>query len=190
MCEAILEALRVKGVQKMKDIVVVDSNTKRLEYLSKKTGVKTNQCAEEASRDAEITILSVKPQNVPTVAAQINRPFNGLLLSICAGVTISDLSKKFTTSQVIRSMPNTPAMVLEGITVWSATKQTPQELKEKAKVLMQSFGEEMEVYDEHYIDMATAVSGSGPAVSNTESTNYTIYHFFLLCSMFSLLWRR
>ncbi len=61
-------------------------------------------------------------------------------------------------------MPNTPAMVLEGITVWTATKEVPLDMIHKVKTLLDSIGEQVEVHDEQYLDMATAVSGSGPAV--------------------------
>lgn len=61
-------------------------------------------------------------------------------------------------------MPNTPAMVLEGMTVWIASKDTPDAFKEQARTLLNALGDQIEVFEEHYIDMATAVSGSGPAV--------------------------
>jgi len=60
-------------------------------------------------------------------------------------------------------MPNTPAMVLEGITVWTATQDTPESMITIARTLLGSIGEQVEVNDERYLDMATAVSGSGPA---------------------------
>lgn len=61
------------------------------------------------------------------------------------------------------SMPNTPAMVFEGMTVWTATKDVPEDVLKKVRLLLDSIGEQVEVHDERYLDMATAVSGSGPA---------------------------
>lgn len=96
---------------------------------------------------------------------QMQTPPTGLLLSIVAGCTIDQLRTSFRTDKIVRSMPNTPAMVLEGITVWTATKETPDYLLDKARTLLGSIGEQVEVAEEAYLDMATAVSGSGPAVS-------------------------
>lgn len=165
MCEAILGALQVKGVQRAADITVFDLNEKRLEHLSEKYGVHTSNSAQEAVEHAEISIIAVKPQNVAALAATVTMPSNSLVLSIVAGMPIRDLQRLFRTDTIIRSMPNTPAMVLEGVTVWIPTPKTPLDLISKARTLLNSFGEQVEVTEEHYLDMATAVSGSGPAVS-------------------------
>lgn len=108
----------------------------------------------------------MKPQNVLSLAQSIAEsasPPSGLILSIVAGLTLADIEKYFFTNRIIRSMPNTPAMVLEGITVWTPTIHTPAHMLEKARLLLSTFGEQIEVSDEGYLDMATAVSGSGPA---------------------------
>eukprot|EP01040_Poterioochromonas_malhamensis_P004751 gene4751-5098_t len=163
MCEAILGALQSKNIQSAKNIVVVDTHEKRLAYMQNKYGVQVSTDAEEGIKDSEIAILSVKPQNVKSLASSIIHPPPGLLLSIVAGLPVADIKRYFRTNKVIRSMPNTPAMVLEGMTVWLSTPETPAHLIDKATTLLNSFGEQMQVYDEQYIDMATAVSGSGPA---------------------------
>jgi pyrroline-5-carboxylate reductase len=165
MCEAMIGALTGKGLQRPKDITVVDLHTKRLDYLERKYGVIVTTNAEEGIEGAEITILSVKPQNVKDLAASLSQPPPGILVSIVAGFTIPDLKRLYRTEKVIRSMPNTPSMVMEGITVWVSTPETPEPLVEKARTLLNSFGEQVQVHDEQYVDMATAVSGTGPAVS-------------------------
>ncbi len=167
MCEAFLGGLKVKGVQEMSAVTVCDLHEKRLQYLQDKFGVQITSNVTEAAKDAELTIISVKPQNLELLSKHFqssSAPSSGLILSIVAGVPLADLRRYFRSNHIIRSMPNTPAMVLEGITVWIATKETPVELKDKAKTLLNSFGDQIEVFEEHYIDMATAVSGSGPAV--------------------------
>lgn len=162
MTEAILGALRVKNVQEMSKITVVDPNVGRLDQLKKKMGVEVCSDPNLGIEGAEIVVLAVKPQNVNSLAASLHTLPPKLMISIVAGLTVSDIKRLFHADHVVRTMPNTPAMVLEGITVWMPTEEMPEALKNKAKELLRSFGEEIEVHDEHYIDMATAVSGSGP----------------------------
>ena len=164
MAEAILNALNTKKVQEMKNIHLFDINEDRLDYLKDKyQGINVYSNAQDCIDKSDITIIAVKPQNVTTLASSLTKPPTGLLLSIVAGLTISDIQKKFSTPYIIRSMPNTPAMVLEGMTVWTSTDESPPELIEIARKLLNSFGEHIEVADESYLDMATAISGSGPA---------------------------
>jgi pyrroline-5-carboxylate reductase len=165
MCEAILGALHTKGIQPARNISVYDVNEKRLTYLREKFSVETSRCAQTAVADSDIVIVAVKPQNVQTLATHVAIPSTGLLLSIVAGLTVDEIKKQFNTENIIRSMPNTPAMIMEGITVWMHTPQTPHNLVEKAKTLLSSFGDQVQVGEEQFLDMATAVSGSGPAVS-------------------------
>lgn len=157
----------------MEDITVYDVNASRLQYIRDEYKVKVSTNVDEAVKGATISILAVKPQNVDSVAQNLNEPLPGLLLSIVAGCTIDKLEKSFKTDKVVRSMPNTPAMVLEAITVWTATRETNEEMLNKTRALLGIIGEQVEVKDESYIDMATAVSGSGPAVS------YSIYKNFI-----------
>ena len=164
MAEAIISALSKNPLQNMKDISVYEINNDRLEQLTSKYGVTVCSDIDEGMKKADITFLSVKPQNVSTLAESISTPPKGLLLSIVAGCTIDQLRNSFRTDRIIRSMPNTPAMVLEGMTVWTATKETPKELVDQARLLLSAIGDQIEVKDESYLDMATAVSGSGPAV--------------------------
>ena len=147
----------------MDKVFCYDINRERLQSLKKLYKIRTAESNEDCVEDADMIILAVKPQNTRTVAESIKQPISGALLSILAGVTMGTLRDNFKTDKIIRTMPNTPAMVLEGITVWTASPQTPVDVKDKARVLLESFGEEVEVSDESYLDMATAVSGSGPA---------------------------
>jgi len=170
MAEAIIFALRKKGTQRMDDITIFDVNTERLQFIKDEYNVKITDNLDEAVHNANITILAVKPQNVDSVAQSLSEPLPGLLLSIVAGCTIDKLEKSFKTDKVVRSMPNTPAMVLEAITVWTATRETNEDMLNKTRALLGSIGEQVEVKDESYIDMATAVSGSGPAVSSNSDS--------------------
>jgi len=87
MSEAIIGALQQKSVQTMKNVVVCDVQQERLAYLKTKYGVSITEDAKEAVRDAEVTFLAVKPQNIPVLVEYMSgTPVPGLLLSICAGV--------------------------------------------------------------------------------------------------------
>jgi len=80
-----------------------------------------------------------------------------------AGAGISSLRGGLNHSSVVRAMPNMPAQIGEGMTVWTATAEVTEEQKETAQSILSALGEEIYVPDEKYLDMATALSGSGPA---------------------------
>jgi pyrroline-5-carboxylate reductase len=86
-----------------------------------------------------------------------------LVLSIVAGATIEKISKGLEHTAVVRSMPNTPAQIGEGITVWTAARAVSAEQQEMARRILAALGEEIFVEEETYLDMATALSGTGPA---------------------------
>lgn len=132
----------------------------RLQYLHEKYGIEPCTTPSEGVAEADVVIIAVKPQNVQSLAQSIKIAPSGLILSIVAGLTLDDIEKQFKSNKLVRSMPNTPSMVLEGITVWTATNSTPPELLQIARELLGSFGEQIEVADESYLDMATAVSGT------------------------------
>jgi pyrroline-5-carboxylate reductase len=84
-------------------------------------------------------------------------------LSIVAGAKISAIGQGLDHKAIVRSMPNTPAQIGEGITVWTASEAVSEEQLEHARTILTALGEEIYVDDEDYLDMATALSGTGPA---------------------------
>lgn len=164
MADAMLGALKYKGIQRMEDIYVYDINEDRQAYFKDKFGTHAVFSVKEAMDDADIILLAVKPQNLSSVYASIEEPPKGLILSVVAGLTMEEIQANFRTSNIVRTMPNTPAMVMEGITVWIATTSTPSHMLDKVRILLESLGQQVEVHDESYLAMATAISGSGPAV--------------------------
>ena len=96
------------------DISCYDINPDRIAHLKSLYGITPCQDVAQGMETADITFLSVKPQNVTTLAKSLNKPPRGLLLSIVAGCTVENLQTSFKTNKIVRSMPNTPAMVLEG----------------------------------------------------------------------------
>ena len=86
-----------------------------------------------------------------------------VVLSILAGTPLRTLSSNLNVRRTVRSMPNTPAAVKEGITVWMGTPELSESDRRLVAKVLGAFGEEVMVDDEKYLDMATAISGSGPA---------------------------
>jgi pyrroline-5-carboxylate reductase len=88
---------------------------------------------------------------------------DALVLSIIAGANIKKISTGLKHKAVVRSMPNTPGQIGEGITVWTASREVTGEQQKMARAVLGALGQEVFVEDESYLDMATALSGTGPA---------------------------
>jgi pyrroline-5-carboxylate reductase len=164
MGEAMVKCLLTKKVAVSQDMVVSDVSPVRRELLSRKYGVSTLADNRRAVANADLIILAVKPQNLPQVMEEIkNLAPEQLVLSIVAGATLASLCQGLNHSSVIRAMPNMPAQIGEGITIWTATAETEQKQKKLAQTILGALGKEIYVTDEKYLGMATALSGSGPA---------------------------
>jgi pyrroline-5-carboxylate reductase len=88
---------------------------------------------------------------------------NQLVLSIIAGARLAKLSEGLNHHSIVRSMPNTPSQIGEGVTMWTTTKEVTEQQKKTAGLILGTMGKEFYAADEGMLDMATAVSGSGPA---------------------------
>ena len=119
----------------------------------------------KAAAAGDILVLSVKPQDLPGVMAQLEGSLRReqAALSIVAGARMSTLTEGLNHPNVIRVMPNTPAQIGQGISLWTCAAQVQDELREMARSVLSTLGEEIYVSDEKYLDMATALSASGPA---------------------------
>jgi pyrroline-5-carboxylate reductase len=164
MAEAMLRQLLAAGVTAPEQVNVVDTSRARRELLKEQYHVSTHESSSECICGADVVILAVKPQELDKVAPQVGSLEKGqLLLSILAGTTLGQLVSHFNHTLVVRAMPNTPAQIGMGMTVWTATADVAQEHVGKARTILAALGEELYVPDEKYVDMATALSGSGPA---------------------------
>jgi pyrroline-5-carboxylate reductase len=164
MGEAMVKCLLTKQVAVPQDIVVSEISPVRRELLSREYGVNTLSDNGKAVENADLIILAVKPQNLPQVMEEIKGlALKQLVLSIVAGATLSSLCQGLNHSSVIRAMPNMPAQIGEGMTIWTATAETGQRQKKLAQTVLGALGKEVYVTDEKYLGMATALSGSGPA---------------------------
>lgn len=165
MAEAMIKGLLKQGLVTAEQIVAADPHQPRGKELVERYGLRFTTENSEAGESADILVMSIKPQVLPSVAPEL-RPVARkvkFVFSILAGVRIETLSAGLANPSVVRSMPNTPAQIGQGITVWTATPEVRDEQRVQAKALLGALGEEIYVEDEKYLDMATALSGSGPA---------------------------
>ena len=165
MGEAILSAVLDKGLSRPPAISVSDTAEARCQYLEQKYGVAVMSSNRQAVDRGDVVVLAIKPQNLVEVMAELNGQLTQkqLVLSIIAGARINTLCHGLNHNCVVRAMPNTPAQIGEGISVWTATPEVTESQKEWAGSILGAMGKEIYVDDEKYIDMATAMSGSGPA---------------------------
>jgi len=165
MGEAIISSLLEKRLAAPADISVSDVSESRRKYLKERYRVTATENNVEAADDKNAVVLAVKPQNLPEVMAGLKgclKPAQ-LVLSIVAGVRIGNICRGLGHSCVVRCMPNTPAQVGFGMSVWTATPEVAATQKEQSQAILGAMGKEIYFDDEKYIDIATAVSGSGPA---------------------------
>jgi len=164
MGEAMISALIKRGAASPDEIWASDVDSSRLAALVKKYGVNSAPDNLQALEGADIAVLSVKPQSLATVLHELKSKVKAeqLVLSIIAGATIKKIGKGLGHDLIARAMPNTPAQVGAGISVWTVTHYVSKAQKESVRSILAAMGKEIYVSDEKYIDMATAVSGSGP----------------------------
>ena len=162
---AMISIILGKGLAKAADITVSDPLDERCNHLAKQYEVTVTSSNIEAINSADVIILAVKPENLDDVMAEIggHLKVEQLIISIIAGKRIKTLSTGLKHEAIVRAMPNTPAQVGRGITVWTTTDAVTDEQKGQAAVILGASGKQVSSIDEDILDMATAVSGSGPA---------------------------
>ena len=147
------------------NIHVVDVMPTTLELLHERFGVTTAQASTDVLAACDVIVLAVKPQQLREVVSTI-KPFltSQLVLSIAAGIRAADISRWLGGHQaIVRTMPNTPALIGQGITGAYAMSGVSELQKQSADALLRAVGETVWVTDEAQIDAVTAISGSGPA---------------------------
>ena len=165
MAEAMISRAIAQGIAEPGQLTVAEPVASRRQELAKQYAVKVTPENTAALDDAGLVVLSVKPQHLGEVLAGLQGQLaqDQTALSIVAGATIATLTMGLGHQRVIRVMPNTPARVGAGISVWTATTQVDAPVRKTAAALLEAMGQQLYVEDEAYLDMATAVSGSGPA---------------------------
>ena len=164
MAEAMIAGLLRGQLVEPGQVVASHPRTERREHLAREYGIRAVAGNVEAVEGADVVLLAIKPQMLAKVGREIGpRLRRGqLVLSVIAGATTTALTGHLGHKQVVRSMPNTPARLGRGVTVWYATPETTVEQRAQASALLGALGMELEVDDEKLVAMATAVSGTGP----------------------------
>ncbi len=165
MGEAMLAAVLQKKLAAPADVFVSDVIESRRRYLKKQYSVSVTENNRDAVKEKDVIVLAIKPQNMPDVLDGLRGYVKSpqLVLSIAAGVSIDTISQGLDYKSIVRAMPNTPAQIGFGFTGWTATGTVTRTQKEQARAILGAMGMEISFDDEKYLDMVTAVSGSGPA---------------------------
>jgi pyrroline-5-carboxylate reductase len=165
MAEAMIRGLLEKHLVPPSHVAVTGPRRERRAELQKQFGVRTLASNADAARDAHVVVLSVKPQVLPAVMHELHGKLRDeqLVLSIVAGATLRSLRVGLAHKAIVRSMPNTPAQIGLGVTVWTATSDVDPVQRELATVILGALGEVVHAEVEEDVDRATALSGTGPS---------------------------
>ncbi len=165
MGEAMISALLRQGAISHDTVFACDVDQARLTHVGEKYKVNCARDIHSAVVDRDVVVLSIKPQTLAEVMKDLKGELKEkqLVLSIVAGARIDTIRKGLGHDRVVRVMPNTPAQVGEGMSVWTATATVTRKQKDMVQAILRAMGKEIYFSDEKYIDMATAISGSGPA---------------------------
>jgi len=165
MAEGMIYGLIHQGVAKPEALIAAGPRLERLQELQVDYGISVDTNNAAAAGGADVVILSVKPQRLERVLDGIRGSLkaDALIISIVAGATIEKIQNGSGHDVIVRSMPNTPAQIGKGITVWTASPGVSQRQLEMTGRILGALGEEIFVEEEYYLDMATALSGTGPA---------------------------
>ena len=164
MAEAMIGGLLRDRIVEPAQLVASHPRAERREDLAGRYGIAVTASNEEAAGGADIVVLAIKPQMLVRVGRALTGALREtqLVLSVIAGATSEALAAALGHRSIVRSMPNTPARLGRGVTVWYATPDTSDRQREQARALLRALGTELEVDDEVMVAMATAVSGTGP----------------------------
>ena len=165
MAESMITGLIRGRLLEPAQILASHPRAERREELENSHGIRTTSSNVVALDGADVILLAVKPQMLARVGREIGphlRP-GQLVLSVIAGATTVAISGLLAGHrEIVRSMPNTPAQIGRGMTVWYPTPETSGDQRDQARALLSAVGRQIEVDDEKFVAMATAVSGTGP----------------------------
>lgn len=177
MAEAIIAGLLKKNLVKTEQVVGSHPRKDRREELQKKYWIRifeSNKDAvtfghkqagvNEGDQSSSIVILTVKPQRLGTILRELKEAVQAdqLVISIVAGARIETIADDLQHGSIVRAMPNTPAQIGQGMTVWTATPEVTEAQQRQIHMIFGALGRELQVEEEKMIDMATALSATGP----------------------------
>ena len=164
MAGAMIGALLRKNELTPDQISASDPSPEAQKIIKDKYGISVTGDNRDAVKSADLVILSVKPQVLPVVMSELKGkiPSGSLVFSIVAGMPVTTIQRGLSHKAVIRSMPNTPAQISAGLTVWTGSEDVSDSQRIEARVILDAMGKELYVEHEDSLNMATAVSGTGP----------------------------
>ena len=177
MAEAMIAGLLRKGLVEPSQITGSHPSQGRRDELHTRYGINVFESNRDAAifkssipgkeSDApidSIIVLAVKPQRLGGVLADLKgalRP-GQLVVSIVAGAKIETIASELSHGSVVRAMPNTPAQIGRGMTAWTSTPELTETRRSQVRSMLGALGRELYVENERMIDMATALSATGP----------------------------
>ena len=171
MAEAIIAGLLRKQLVGPEQIVGSHPRAARREELHAKYGIemfeqnKDAALATSAAPDAtSVLVLAVKPQRLRRVLEELKGSVQQeqLVVSIVAGAKIETIADELLHAAVVRTMPNTPAQIGEGVTAWTPSAGVNEKQESQVRAMLDALGKSVRVENERQIDMATALSATGP----------------------------
>ncbi len=168
MAESMIAGLLREKMVKPGQIAASHPREDRRTDLKKTYGIKvfaSNSAAAKAFKgNGSAIVLCVKPQRINGILKELAGSVTGeqLVISIVAGTTIDNISDALDNRLVVRAMPNTPAQIGSGMTVWTCSENVDDGHKKMVKILLSALGKELFVETENMIDMATSLSATGP----------------------------
>jgi pyrroline-5-carboxylate reductase len=164
MAESMIAGLLKNALIPAAHVVASHPREDRRDRLEERFGIRTTESNLEAARDTDLGILTIKPQVLQAVMRQLSGTLSReqVVVSVIAGAPIDVLVNGLGHQAVVRVMPNTPAQVGQGMSVWNTTPGVTDTQRLRVQAVLSALGEELWVEEEKYVDMATALSGTGP----------------------------
>lgn len=161
MGATLIKAATAAKVAEQSDFAICEVDSARRTALAQSFPAARISPSIEAAGEQDLAYLAIKPQDLPGLRG---KPLGKMLIvSIMAGVPIAAVREATGAKRIVRAMPNTPAQINRGFTVWTATDDATPADRSRASALFDAMGGQIEAADESVLDKATAVSGSGPA---------------------------
>jgi pyrroline-5-carboxylate reductase len=172
MAEAIIAGLLRKKLVGPEQIVGSHPRVARREEMHVKYGIEMFEQNKEAAMDvypsednnSSMIVLAVKPQRLRRVLEELKGSVHQdqLVVSIVAGARMQTIADELLHASIVRTMPNTPAQIGEGVTAWTASADVNEKQQSQVRAMLEALGKAVRVEDERQIDMATALSATGP----------------------------
>lgn len=164
MAGAIVDGLLARSPELRHEIICLGGSGQSAATLAKRTGIRLAKDLDDLLAQADVVVVAFKPQQLSAADPRLAQLTSGkLVISVLAGKTLALLGAKFPAARnIVRTMPNTPAAIGEGITPYCSSRPLSADDRAQVERILSACGQHVEIAEEH-MDAATAVSGCGPA---------------------------